>query len=292
MSIPFVCPHCGRRTEVADEYAGSSGPCAGCGKIITMPAPGGMGYVVPPKKSSSTTVIIIVVAVVAFLFCGGILAGLLLPAIQATREAARRAACMNHLSQIGHAVQFCESRLGQFPAACTVDREGRPMHSWRVAILPELDRTDLYSRIDFKEPWDSPKNRALANSMPDFYRCPSDSEAGSSQTSYMMIVGKNTMGGEHGLSVRPVQILDGNSRTLLVVEVPGMKVDWMEPKDITLEELARLLDANKNSAPHVRGFNVVFCDGSVRCLPTTIDRETLRRLAVINDGQTVNVEQF
>ena len=37
MPILFTCPHCGRQTHVADEYAGQSGPCAACGKTITVP---------------------------------------------------------------------------------------------------------------------------------------------------------------------------------------------------------------------------------------------------------------
>jgi hypothetical protein len=49
MPIPFTCPHCGRQTNVPDEYAGQSGPCAGCGQTISVPrlahggpfAPGG-----------------------------------------------------------------------------------------------------------------------------------------------------------------------------------------------------------------------------------------------------------
>ncbi len=37
MPIPFVCPHCGLQMNVADAYAGRSGPCAGCGKTVTVP---------------------------------------------------------------------------------------------------------------------------------------------------------------------------------------------------------------------------------------------------------------
>ena len=40
MPINFTCPHCGATTDVADQYAGQSGPCAHCGKTITVPLPG------------------------------------------------------------------------------------------------------------------------------------------------------------------------------------------------------------------------------------------------------------
>ena len=47
---------------------------------------------------------------------------------------------------------------GAFPAAYVADENGRPMHSWRVALLPFLEQSDLYSQYNFNEPWDSPEN--------------------------------------------------------------------------------------------------------------------------------------
>jgi hypothetical protein len=41
MPIPFTCPHCGRQTDVLEQYAGQSGPCAGCGQMVTVPPLGG-----------------------------------------------------------------------------------------------------------------------------------------------------------------------------------------------------------------------------------------------------------
>ncbi len=41
MPITFECPHCGKQTDVADEYAGQTGPCAACGQMITVPASSG-----------------------------------------------------------------------------------------------------------------------------------------------------------------------------------------------------------------------------------------------------------
>ena len=57
-----------------------------------------------------------------------------------------------------------------FPPACIRDAAGRPMHSWRVLILPYLGYEDLYKQYRFDEPWDGPNNRRLAKSMPSQYR--------------------------------------------------------------------------------------------------------------------------
>ena len=91
MPILFTCPHCGTQTNVDDQYAGQSGPCASCGRTITIPLSGGMApaYAPPTKSSSGPIIVIVIVAVLAIaLVCGGILVALLLPAVQAAREAA------------------------------------------------------------------------------------------------------------------------------------------------------------------------------------------------------------
>ena len=121
---------------------------------------------------------------------------------------------------------------------------------------------------------------------------PSDSEAGDGVTSYVMITGKNTVGGLLGSpGTRPGEITDGLSKTILVIEVHGLKIPWTEPRNITLDELASRLQFG-GQIGHVASFNVALADGTVRDLPTKIDAETLRRLATINDGLPVKIDQF
>lgn len=56
MPIPFACPFCGHATTVADQYAGSSGPCGRCGKTITIPsAPGGPVPVAASTSGATST---------------------------------------------------------------------------------------------------------------------------------------------------------------------------------------------------------------------------------------------
>ena len=57
------------------------------------------------------------------------------------------------------------------------DATGRPMHSWRVLILPFLEQQSLYEQYDFREPWDGPNNIQLLGNMPDVFSCPSRSPA-------------------------------------------------------------------------------------------------------------------
>ena len=125
--------------------------------------------------------------------CGGILVLMLLPAINAAREAARGARCTNKLMQIGLAMHSYQDSYGSFPPAYVADEDGKPMHSWRVLLLPYLERSDLYEMYNFDEPWDSPGNRALANMTPNIYACLSSGDGTTNQTSYVMIVGANTI---------------------------------------------------------------------------------------------------
>ncbi len=74
MVIPFDCPHCGHHTEVDEQYAGQTGPCASCGKTITVPPLSGTPGYNPPKKGSPVLVVVLLVVVVLglvlFLFAG------------------------------------------------------------------------------------------------------------------------------------------------------------------------------------------------------------------------------
>ena len=94
MPIPFTCPHCGHQTSVDERYAGQTGPCASCGKTITVPPVSGAPSTYHPPKNSSSGPIILIILVVALLggmlACGGILAFWLRSPIQAVRARAQR----------------------------------------------------------------------------------------------------------------------------------------------------------------------------------------------------------
>jgi prepilin-type processing-associated H-X9-DG protein len=292
MPIPFTCPHCGHQTNVADEYAGQSGPCSHCGKTITVPSvrqPAAYPAGAPPAKRSTPVVLIVVLALAALLFCSGIPIALLLPAVQAAREAARRSQCSNNLKQLALAMHNYYDTHGCVPPAYIADEDGTPMHSWRVLILPFIEQRALYERYNFDEPWDSPANSALANTVIETYRCPSEPPSNPTDTSYVMIVGPGTL--YDGTEVtRFADIRDGTSNTLLFVEAAGCGINWLEPRDLDIEQLT--LQINNPAGPGIRshhpgGTNAAFCDGSVHFLSETIDPGTLEKLITIADGQPV-----
>ncbi len=102
----------------------------------------------------------------------GILVALLLPAVQAAREAARRAQCTNNMKQIMLAMHNYHSANNSLPRDIT-DKNGKPLLSWRVAILPYIEQNELYQKFKQDEPWDSPHNKELLKEMPIPFKCPS-----------------------------------------------------------------------------------------------------------------------
>ena len=309
MAIDFSCPHCGQAIRVSDESAGRSGRCPKCQQPVTIPSPGEPaasapppihlsppGYAPPAKSSAVPVVVIVLVAVFGVMVvCGGILAALLIPAIQAARESARQAQCMNHLKMIGLAFHNYHDTWKCFPPAYIADANGKPMHSWRVLILPYMEQRALYEQYRFDEPWDSPHNRALAGRMPPQYRCPSDSANPGTQTSYAVIVHpKADFGGPTPTfladrSTRMRDIVDGTSNTVLVVEVAGAGIDWMEPRDLDSTQMSYGINDGSGrgiQCGHPGRACVLFCDGSVNRVSQTVDPEVLKGL-VSRDGQEV-----
>jgi prepilin-type N-terminal cleavage/methylation domain-containing protein len=116
----------------------------------------------------------------------GILLALLLPAVQAAREAARRAQCGNNLKQIGLALHSHHAAYGAFPAGNFAKTAGAcPGHegpatpsedrtNWMIQILPYLELGSLYTSYDQSAENEAPGNRQVRETPVAFYICPSD----------------------------------------------------------------------------------------------------------------------
>ncbi|MDR1382316.1 MAG: DUF1559 domain-containing protein [Planctomycetaceae bacterium] len=127
------------------------------------------------KNAFTLLELLVVVAII------GVLIALLLPAVQAAREAARRFQCTNNLMQLGVAVKHYESNRGVLPSG-TVNETG-PIRNvpigdhlgWIPRILPYIEQTPLYEKIDFSKGCYSLENRkAWFASTFSGLNCPSD----------------------------------------------------------------------------------------------------------------------
>ncbi len=174
----------------------------------------------------------------------GVLIGMLLPAVQAVREAARSTQCKNHLRQLALATQSYESSFMNFPPSALIAGVGsiNTNSSWSIQgqILPFLEQENLYQQIDFTVAWD---NQAILSGLKiPIFACPSDPQSdtprdvspklasplyplnyGFNFGSWLVFdpirneIGDGMFGPNRRLRIS--EVYDGTSQTLLVAEV-------------------------------------------------------------------------
>jgi prepilin-type processing-associated H-X9-DG protein len=226
----------------------------------------------------------------------GPMIALLLPAVQAAREAARRMACSNRLKQLGLAMHNYHDVHRRFPPAAGPRTDGEADVSWRVALLPFCEQRALYDKYDFSQPWDSEQNLKLAEAIPATFLCPSSPIRFKTVkghkipcANYVMVSGEQTISGRAGSGTRFRDIKDGMSNTLMLVEMVGDDCPaWTEPVDLSFEAAARGVNVKGQTSIgsyHPGGANAVFCDGSTRFLADTIAPDVLKALLTFAGGE-------
>lgn len=219
---------------------------------------------------------------------------LVLPAVQAAREAARRTGSMNNLKHIALAMHNHHDVYTNFPPAYSTDKEGKPLLSWRVHILPFIEQQELYNQFKLDEPWDSEHNKKLIPRMPAIYRSP-NSTAAPGSTVYLAI------GGPQGVIIKPTEnpsdgrmfgasfadIVDGTSNTLMTVEASdALATPWTKPEEFVPSEKDPLKGL---TGLRPGGFLAGLADGSVRFISDKIDLKMLNNLFQRNDGNVIRL---
>ena len=127
-----------------------------------------------------------------------------------------------------------ESVNGHLPPAAVTDKYGKPLLSWRVAILPYIEQERLYKEFHLDEPWDSPHNLTLLDRMPHTYALRSRHVDPPPNTTYFQVfVGKGTPF-EPERTVTFKDFRRGTSNVLLFVE-GAEPVPWTKPEDIPFD---------------------------------------------------------
>jgi prepilin-type processing-associated H-X9-DG protein len=189
----------------------------------------------------------------------------------------------NCLKQIGLGMHGFADRHKTLPPPAIYDKDGKPLLSWRVLLLPYIEQQRLYDQFHLDEPWDSPHNLDLLKYMPPIYEHLQDKAANDQRTTYFRVfVGPGAaFEGPKGIALH--DFADGTGTTLLVVEA-AEAVPWSKP--------AELPYAPEGALPKLGGrfterFHVLFADGSVAFVPRSVDEDRLRGAITRNGGEMV-----
>jgi prepilin-type N-terminal cleavage/methylation domain-containing protein/prepilin-type processing-associated H-X9-DG protein len=255
----------------------------------------------------------------------GVLIALLLPAVQAAREAARRSQCCNNLMQVGIAIQNYEAAHEVFPPGCVnatspIQNTASGYHmGWVVQILPYIEQKTVFNHTNFLYGAYSDENLTVRAVTLGVVLCPSDPNGASTgpdesaPSSYAgchhdveapIAVDNNGMFFLNS-KVRYDDIPDGSSNTIFVGEKKnGGDLGWMSGTRATLRNTGTLINnvtlgTTTNANPvggyasfHPGGANFVFGDGSVRFLKNTVNPTVYERLGNRHDGEMVSRDQF
>ncbi|WP_430438369.1 DUF1559 domain-containing protein [Neorhodopirellula lusitana] len=256
-------------------------------------------------RSAFTLVeLLVVIAII------GVLVGLLLPAVQAAREAMRRASCQNNLHQIGLGLHNYHAAFGKFPPGAI---EVRPQvangkqYAWSAFILPHLEQAALAERIDFNRPFDDPANLDAAAESVAAYICPSTPRSeprinGMGVTDYGGIYGERIVSRNdppngmmlHDQALGFRDILDGSSNTVMIAEDAAFPDgQWINGRNL-FDQAFGINQApvfeNDMRSFHPTGVMSLRCDGSTYFLTEHIDLEILAAFCTRNGHETNHLE--
>ena len=220
-----------------------------------------------------------------------LLAVCLMSAFRYAKERSHRARCPNNLKQIAIALQLYHDEYGSLPPAYVADASGKPIHSWRVLLLPFLEQEPLYKQYRFDEPWDGPNNRKLHDRYSGIYTCPEQirgapRDAGR-DTSYVVVVGPQTaFPGERCVSFGDIR--DGTTKTVLVVEIKNSGIHWMEPRDLHVTQMNPRINPPRGqgiSSLHKGCAHAAAADGRVTTLSEQLSANEVAGLLTIDGGE-------
>lgn len=183
----------------------------------------------------------------------------------------------NNLKQILLALHNYHDQFGGFPGHAIADKNGNPLLSWRVAILPYIEQDALYRAFKLDEPWDSEHNKKLLPRMPKVF-----GDKGS-KTHYRVLVGPGAAW-EEGKRFKMVDFTDGTSSTIMLVEAADDD-EWTKPEELAYSAKNPL--PKLGGSPFEKGFHVGFADGHVKFLPLDTPESKLRAMITRNGGEKI-----
>lgn len=207
--------------------------------------------------------------------------GVALPAHERMQSGAIASAGQNNLKQLALGMHNFHNSYGFCPGVILSPDGKKPLLSWRVAILPFIEQSELYQQFKLNEPWDSDHNKPLIAKMPKIFAdpdAPQSTEPG--MTHYQVFVGGG--GGFRPLTrgTRLTDVTDGTSNSIMIATAADPVV-WTRPADINFAYDKPLPKLGLKGKPA----NVAMFDGSVCTLPANVSANRLRKMITIAAGE-------
>ena len=264
-------------------------------------------YELTRRRCRSGFTLIELLVVIAII---GILIGLLLPAVQAAREAMRRASCQNNLHQVGLGLHNYHAAFGRFPPGATEVRPevaGGKQFAWSAFILAHMEQAALADRIDFNVPFDDAANLDAAAEVVPAYVCPSTSRPeplvnGMGVTDYGGIYGERILSNNdppngamiHDRALGFRDMIDGSSYTIMIgedAEYPDGQ--WINGRNL-FDQAFGINQApafeNDMRSFHPSGAMALRADGSTNFLTEQMDLEVLAAYCTRNGHETLHLK--
>lgn len=235
-----------------------------------------------------------------------VLMALLLPAVQFTRESARKIQCQSNIKQMGLGLQNFHGTYGKFPAG-KFDI-GEVGHSWCTYLLPFIEQTPLASRFDMSKPWEHPDNAEAVAVTLSIFRCPTSplqfqggmdycGISGGTQGALPLGEGRGEALGSGVLvvvdEINPTfisfrDITDGSSNTICVSESVGRNAAtgrWASGDNLVSTDVNPINTPGKVASFHTSGVHALRADGSGAFISVSIDIGVLGAISTRNGGE-------
>ncbi|MDE0864835.1 MAG: DUF1559 domain-containing protein [Rubripirellula sp.] len=177
--------------------------------------------------------------------------------VAASSQNANQLQNRRNLIQVGLAIHHYADVQRHLPPRCFTDPASKPLHSWRVAILPFLEQRAVYDSLNLKEPWNSPENQNPAAIMIPIY---ANDAAGLGRTTLRAPVMKGSLWQGNGPPKQFRDITDGTPNTIAVIDAPkSAATAWANPEPwiISAEDPMSDIFGDRDA------FTALFLDGSV-----------------------------
>ena len=269
----------------------------------------------PSKKCAAGFSLIELLVVITII---GVLISLLLPAVQAAREAARRISCSNNLRQIGIGLHGYHVTHDCFPPGCS-EPYGN-LVAWSVFLLPYIEKDNVHQLFHFDNKFSAIENSEATHRVIATYLCPSVSRLDSGRSGNVTVggsasghpdgMGCTDYGGMYGWSslgdgkskpgvmvydraISIGQIPDGTAYTIIIAEDTGRgwekNGEWANGQNIFDQSGSINISQNNEMwSDHPSGVHAAFCDGAAHFLSELLDVGVVEALCSRKGEEIIN----